>query len=236
MSTSFRRPRSGNPNREIRVRCFARPGTTESIMIPVTSLPARRSRCSASADRAGELPRLKAGGAEVIAGDDARTTGRGRESGFVTADLRQASWTNFAALVLTPGVPLTHPAPHWTVRAAREAGVEVIGDIELFCRERRRHAPDAPFVAITGTNGKSTTTALIAHLMRVAGYDAQMGGNIGTAILSLEPPRHGTRPRHRDVVVPDRSDAEPRSDRRHPAQCQRRPYRSPRHAGDIMPP
>jgi UDP-N-acetylmuramoylalanine--D-glutamate ligase len=77
------------------------------------------------------------------------------------------------------------------VRLAREAGVEVVGDIELFCRERRRHAPDAPFVAITGTNGKSTTTALIAHLMRFAGYDTQMGGNIGTAILSLEPPRKG---------------------------------------------
>ena len=101
------------------------------------------------------------------------------------------SWANFAALVLTPGVPLTHPAPHWSVLMARQAGVEVIGDIELFCRERRRHAPDAPFVAITGTNGKSTTTALIAHLMKVAGYDAQMGGNIGTAILSLEPPRMG---------------------------------------------
>ena len=67
----------------------------------------------------------------------------------------------------------------------------MIGDIELFCRERRRHAPEAPFVAITGTNGKSTTTALIAHLMQVAGYDTQMGGNIGTAILSLEPPRMG---------------------------------------------
>src|SRR3974390_1826744 len=69
--------------------------------------------------------------------------------------------------------------------------VAVFGDTELFCRERRRHAPHAPFVAITGTNGKSTTTALIAHLMRFAGYDAQMGGNIGTAILSLEPPRMG---------------------------------------------
>jgi UDP-N-acetylmuramoylalanine--D-glutamate ligase len=77
------------------------------------------------------------------------------------------------------------------VLAAREAGVEVIGDIELFCRERRRHAPDAPFVAITGTNGKSTTTALVAHLMREAGHDVQMGGNIGTAILSLQPPRGG---------------------------------------------
>ena len=135
---------------------------------------------------------LKAGGAEVVAGDDgADRLAEAARAGFVTADLRSVSWTNFAALVLTPGAPLTHPAPHWTVLAARQAGVEVIGDIELFCRERRRHAPDAPFVAITGTNGKSTTTALVAHLMRAAGYDTQMGGNIGTAILSLEPPRMG---------------------------------------------
>jgi UDP-N-acetylmuramoylalanine--D-glutamate ligase len=135
---------------------------------------------------------LKAGGAEVIAGDDgADRLAEAANAGFTTADLRTVSWANFASLVLTPGVPLTHPAPHWSVLRARDAGVEVIGDIELFCRERRRHAPDAPFVAITGTNGKSTTTALIAHLMRVAGYDTQMGGNIGTAILSLEPPRTG---------------------------------------------
>ena len=135
---------------------------------------------------------LKAGGAEVIAGDDnADNVAKAAQAGFITADLRSVSWTNFAALILTPGAPLTHPAPHWSVLLAREAGVEVIGDIELFCRERRRYAPDAPFVAITGTNGKSTTTALIAHLMKVAGYDTQMGGNIGTAILSLEPPRMG---------------------------------------------
>jgi UDP-N-acetylmuramoylalanine--D-glutamate ligase len=135
---------------------------------------------------------LKAGGAEVIAGDDsADNLAKAAQAGFITADLRKVSWANFAALVLTPGAPLTHPAPHWSVLAAREAGVEVIGDIELFCRERRRHAPDAPFVAITGTNGKSTTTALVAHLMREAGHDVQMGGNIGTAILSLEPPRAG---------------------------------------------
>ena len=135
---------------------------------------------------------LKAGGAEVIAGDDsADNVAKAAQAGFITADLRSVSWTNFAALVLTPGAPLTHPAPHWSVLMARQAGVEVIGDIELFCRERRRHAPESPFVAITGTNGKSTTTALIAHLMKVAGYDTQMGGNIGTAILSLEPPRMG---------------------------------------------
>jgi UDP-N-acetylmuramoylalanine--D-glutamate ligase len=135
---------------------------------------------------------LKAGGAEVIASDDGiDKLAEAAQAGFITADLRNVSWSNFAALVLTPGAPLTHPEPHWTVLAAQQAGVEVIGDIELFCRERRRHAPDAPFVAITGTNGKSTTTALIAHLMRVAGYDTQMGGNIGTAILSLQPPRIG---------------------------------------------
>jgi UDP-N-acetylmuramoylalanine--D-glutamate ligase len=135
---------------------------------------------------------LKAGGAEVIAADDsADNLAKAAQAGFITADLRKVSWANFAALVLTPGAPLTHPAPHWSVLAARQAGVEVIGDIERFCRERRRHAPDAWFIAITGTNGKSTTTALVAHLMQVAGYDVQMGGNIGTAILSLEPPRAG---------------------------------------------
>jgi UDP-N-acetylmuramoylalanine--D-glutamate ligase len=135
---------------------------------------------------------LRAGGAEVIAGDDgAERLAEAAKAGFITADLRTVDWSRFAALILTPGAPLTHPAPHWSVVMARQAGVEVIGDIELFCRERQRHAPDAPFVAITGTNGKSTTTALIAHLMRVAGYDTQMGGNIGTAILSLEPPRKG---------------------------------------------
>ena len=107
------------------------------------------------------------------------------------ADLRHVDWSKVAALVLAPGVPLTHPAPHWTVGLARNAAVEVIGDIELFCRERRSTAPDAPFIAITGTNGKSTTTALVAHLLGVANYDVQMGGNIGTAILSLLPPAPG---------------------------------------------
>ncbi len=135
---------------------------------------------------------LLAGGADVIAfDDDAASVAKARAAGIPTADLRQASWARISALVLAPGVPLTHPAPHWVVALAHQAGVEVIGDIELFCRERRTIAPDAPFVAITGTNGKSTTTALIAHLAAAAGMDAQLGGNIGTAILSLQPPRAG---------------------------------------------
>jgi UDP-N-acetylmuramoylalanine--D-glutamate ligase len=132
---------------------------------------------------------LAAGGTSVIAADDgAEGRDAARTAGFNVEDLRGADWQRFAALVLAPGVPLTHPEPHWTVTAARQAGVEIIGDIELFCRERARVCHDAPFVAITGTNGKSTTTALIAHMLRSAGRDAQLGGNIGTAILDLEPP------------------------------------------------
>jgi UDP-N-acetylmuramoylalanine--D-glutamate ligase len=134
---------------------------------------------------------LLAGGADVIAfDDDAASVAKANAAGIPTADLRQIDWAKIAALVLAPGVPLTHPKPHWVVTLAQKAGVEVIGDIELFCRERARRAPGAPFVAITGTNGKSTTTALIAHLA-AAGMDAQLGGNIGTAILSLAPPAAG---------------------------------------------
>jgi UDP-N-acetylmuramoylalanine--D-glutamate ligase len=135
---------------------------------------------------------LFAGGADVIGWDDdpARIE-RARHAGIPTADLREVDWSRIAALVLAPGVPLTHPAPHWTVGLARAAGVEVIGDIELFCRERRRLAPDSIFVAVTGTNGKSTTTALTAHLLASAGFNVQLGGNIGTAILSLAPPQPG---------------------------------------------
>ena len=162
-------------------------------MIPVTSFAGKTVAVfGLGGSGLASCHALRAGGAEVIAGDDgAERLAEAARAGFMTADLRSVSWANFAALVLAPGVPLTHPTPHWSVVKAREAGVEVIGDIELFCRERRRHAKDAPFVAITGTNGKSTTTALIAHLMQVAGFDTQMGGNIGTAILSLEPPRMG---------------------------------------------
>jgi UDP-N-acetylmuramoylalanine--D-glutamate ligase len=135
---------------------------------------------------------LAAGGAHVVAGDDGAA---GREAaariGVAVEDLAQADWSRFAALVLAPGVPLTHPEPHWVVRKARESGVEIIGDVELYCRERAKIAPEAPFVAITGTNGKSTTTALTAHILKAAGGDVQMGGNIGTAVLALQPPAPG---------------------------------------------
>ncbi len=132
---------------------------------------------------------LQAGGAIVSAFDDnAERVAAARAQGVGVADLADADWSRFCALILSPGVPLTHPAPHWSVIKAQEAGIEVIGDVELFCRERAKLAPDAPFIAITGTNGKSTTTALIAHILAHAGLDVQMGGNIGKAILSLAPP------------------------------------------------
>ncbi|WP_045837330.1 UDP-N-acetylmuramoyl-L-alanine--D-glutamate ligase [Hyphomicrobium sp. 99] len=135
---------------------------------------------------------LRDGGAVVAAWDDgipARDAAIAKD--IPLADLSRADWSEFAALVLAPGVPLTHPEPHWTVKKARENGVEIIGDIEIFTRERASHSPGAPFIAITGTNGKSTTTALIAHILRHAGLDVQMGGNIGRPILTLDPPEPG---------------------------------------------
>ncbi|NMG41494.1 UDP-N-acetylmuramoyl-L-alanine--D-glutamate ligase [Chelativorans sp. ZYF759] len=132
---------------------------------------------------------LMAGGANVAAWDDnPETRERASDSGIDLVDLRSADWSGFACLVLSPGVPLTHPQPHWCVELARQAKVEIVGDIELFARERRAVAPGSPFIAITGTNGKSTTTALIAHVIAASGRDAQMGGNIGRAVLTLKPP------------------------------------------------
>ena len=162
-------------------------------MIPVTTFAGRKVAIfGLGGSGLASAHALLAGGAEVAAfDDDARSVAKANAAGIPTADLRTLDWSKIAALLLAPGVPLTHPAPHWTVALAQKAAVEVIGDIELFCRERRRLAPDAPFVAITGTNGKSTTTALLAHLAASAGLDAQLGGNIGTAILSLAPPGAG---------------------------------------------
>src|SRR5262245_2465232 len=162
-------------------------------MIPVTTFAGRKvALFGLGGSGLASAHALVAGGADVVAFDDnPDKVAQARAAGIAVEDLRHIDWSAIAALVLTPGVPLTHPAPHWTVGLARNAAVEVIGDIELYCRERSRVAPHAPFVAITGTNGKSTTTALVAHVLASAGYAAQLGGNIGTAILSLAPPAPG---------------------------------------------
>lgn len=167
-------------------------------MIPVTTFAGKRVAVFGLGGSGMASARaLRSGGAEVVASDDnAETVAKAAASGIATADFRTLDWSKIAALVLAPGVPLTHPAPHWAVGLARNAAVEVIGDVELYCRERRKLAPHSPFVAVTGTNGKSTTTALIAHLLTAAGRSAESGGNIGTAILTLAPPR----PDHAHVV------------------------------------
>ncbi|HEY4142402.1 MAG TPA: UDP-N-acetylmuramoyl-L-alanine--D-glutamate ligase, partial [Pseudolabrys sp.] len=123
---------------------------------------------------------LAAGGADVIAWDDNDIKVEvAKAANIKTQNLRELDWSKIAALVLAPGVPLTHPQPHWSAVLAKKAGVEIIGDIELFCLQRAMSGAACPLIAITGTNGKSTTTALITHLLKSAGLDAQMGGNIG---------------------------------------------------------
>lgn len=131
---------------------------------------------------------LREGGAAVSAWDDGEAGRRAAsDAGFAVKDLRAADWRRFGALVLSPGVPLTHPEPHWTVNLARASGVEIIGDTEIFCRERRASSAQTTMIAITGTNGKSTTTALTHHLLRAAGVHAEIGGNIGRAVLDMPP-------------------------------------------------
>ncbi|WP_375291564.1 UDP-N-acetylmuramoyl-L-alanine--D-glutamate ligase [Qipengyuania sp.] len=128
---------------------------------------------------------LLASGAEVLAWDDraeAREPFAGR-GGVVLADPLEADLTGFAGMVVSPGVPLnTHPIkPH-----ADSFGVPVIGDIELFA-QARADLPPHKVVGITGTNGKSTTTALTHHILKAAGVPTTMGGNIGLPILEQEP-------------------------------------------------
>ena len=99
------------------------------------------------------------------------------------ANLDEADLSEFDSLVVTPGLPLNR---HPIAARARDAGVEIIGDIELFARAR----PELPLhkvVGITGTNGKSTTTALIHHILKTAGVPTTMGGNIGLPILAQDP-------------------------------------------------
>ncbi len=134
---------------------------------------------------------LKAGRARPVLWDDSVSSRMQAEAeGFEVRDLTRADWSGFAALVLSPGAPLTHPKPHWTVEKARTACVEVIGDIELFARAlaASQVLPAPRVIAITGTNGKSTTTALIGWVLKQAGLTVHVGGNIGIGVLALPEP------------------------------------------------
>ncbi|HEX4113368.1 MAG TPA: UDP-N-acetylmuramoyl-L-alanine--D-glutamate ligase [Stellaceae bacterium] len=125
---------------------------------------------------------LMAGGARVLAWDDApgrRDTAQRR--GVPLADLAATRFGAITALVLSPGIPHSYPKPNPIAAAARAAGTPIIGDIELLARS----VPEARYVGVTGTNGKSTTTALIAHILSAAGRRVDVGGNLGTPALSL---------------------------------------------------
>jgi UDP-N-acetylmuramoylalanine--D-glutamate ligase len=135
---------------------------------------------------------LQEGGATVFAWDDSDPAQeKARADGVNVANLHNVDFKSLHALVLSPGVPLTHPEPHWTVAKAKAAGIEIIGDTEVFAREVQDTG--AKIIAITGTNGKSTTTALIGHVLKHAGLDVDVGGNIGNAVFNLRSP---TRSRH----------------------------------------
>ncbi|WP_292062424.1 UDP-N-acetylmuramoyl-L-alanine--D-glutamate ligase [Brevundimonas sp. UBA7664] len=164
-------------------------------MIPVPGFEGRRiavfglGRSGLTAARA-----LKAGGAMPVLWDDSVSSRMQAEAeGFAVEDLTSADWSGFAALVLSPGAPLTHPKPHWTVGKAKAAGVEVIGDIELFARAIAAlpEGERPKVVAITGTNGKSTTTALLGWVLKQAGKTVHVGGNIGIGVLALPAPKPG---------------------------------------------
>jgi UDP-N-acetylmuramoylalanine--D-glutamate ligase len=125
---------------------------------------------------------LKAAGIEFTAWDDkANTRETAAADGMRIADPTGIDWSGIAGLVMSPGIPHSFPQPHPVAAAAKAAGVPLIGDIELLARSGSK----ARFVGITGTNGKSTTTALIGHVLRSAGVDCEIGGNLGPAALDF---------------------------------------------------
>jgi UDP-N-acetylmuramoylalanine--D-glutamate ligase len=127
---------------------------------------------------------LSESGARVWAwDDDPECRSAAAAAGIPIVDLEICNWERVDCLVLSPGVPLTHPRPHRLVRRARAHRIPVVGDLELLVENQTARR----IVGITGTNGKSTTTALIAHLLRAAGQGAQLAGNIGLPILDLWP-------------------------------------------------
>jgi|TARA_R110002072_G_scaffold27892_2_gene90405 UDP-N-acetylmuramoylalanine--D-glutamate ligase len=127
---------------------------------------------------------LVAAGAQVWAwDDDAAVRAAAEEAEIPVVDLVQADWLQPVSLVLSPGIPHSFPLPHPVVDLAREHGVEIISDIELLGRAD----PDAQFIGITGTNGKSTTTALVGHILDLSGRRAETGGNLGRPVASFDP-------------------------------------------------
>ncbi|MFS4437326.1 UDP-N-acetylmuramoyl-L-alanine--D-glutamate ligase [Paracoccaceae bacterium GXU_MW_L88] len=136
------------------------------------------------------------GGTPICWDDNEAGREKAAEEGFETRDLtRDASWEGIDLLVTSPGIPHLYPAPHPVIAAALDRGVPVDNDIGLFFRALEdiagEYDPEPKVICITGSNGKSTTTALTAHLLETAGRKVQMGGNIGRGVFDLDPPEDG---------------------------------------------
>ena len=125
---------------------------------------------------------LATSGADVMAWDDDAAK-RDQVDGTMIVDLATADWSSVETLILSPGIPHTHPEPHPVARLARAAGAEIISDVEVLVRARG----EASYVGVTGTNGKSTTTALISHVLGENRVPVEAGGNLGIPALALQP-------------------------------------------------
>ncbi len=138
---------------------------------------------------------LQRAGAHLVVWDDRDSTRQAAiAEGFTVAPSEQIETTRLDSVILSPGIPLTHPRPHPIVQWAHTAGIEIISDLELFFRlygpeKGNKNEKKSPrFIGITGTNGKSTTTVLTAHILRQAGLSVSCGGNLGTAVFDLPDP------------------------------------------------
>ncbi len=167
-------------------------------MIPVQGVEGRRVAVL-GLGRSGRATcaALAAGGAEVLAWDDsAERRAEAAADGVALYDPARATWAEVAMLVTSPGIPHLYPVPHPVIAAAQAAGVPVDNDIGLFFRSLATEQTatfDSPprVIAVTGSNGKSTTTALIQHILTESGLVCQMAGNIGRGVLSIDPPGDG---------------------------------------------
>lgn len=131
---------------------------------------------------------LVASGARVYSFDENRAArDKTADTEYRCEHPKNWPWKEMEAVIVSPGVPLTHPKPHAIVSKARMEKIPVIGDTELFARALNKLDERARprVVGVTGSNGKSTTTALIGHILNQAGEDVYVGGNIGEAVLSL---------------------------------------------------
>ena len=159
-------------------------GLARSGLATAEALLASGARVTAWDDNSENVENFRSSRAHSrSAGTEERTSTSLGTNGLAFADLNSADLSQFDSLVVTPGLPLNR---HPIAQRARDAGVEIIGDIELFARARPE-LPPHKVVGITGTNGKSTTTALIHHMLQIAGVPSLMAGNIGLPILAQEP-------------------------------------------------